>query len=261
MAFEGPVRSTMGLCLLLALLGGTAAAEPTHVEVRVLSKGAKFIGTSMGGALVTIRDAETGALLASGTTEGGTGDTERIMRAQQGRHEPIATPDAARFRATLELETPRLVEVAAFGPLAQRQGANRATSTMWVVPGRHVTGGDGWLLELPGFVVDVLDPPAHRQLAGGRVEVPIRANVTMMCGCPIEPGGLWDAERFEVRATTLRDGVRVGEVALRYAGETSQFSGTAAIEGPGSYELVVHAHDPANGNTGMDRTTFVVRGP
>ena len=27
---------------------------------------------------------------------------------------------------------------------------------------------------------------------------------------------------------------------------------------PGSYEVLVYAHDSANGNTGLDRTTFLV---
>ena len=35
-------------------------AEPTDITVRVLSKDAKFVGTSMGGVRITLRDAETG---------------------------------------------------------------------------------------------------------------------------------------------------------------------------------------------------------
>ena len=244
---------------LAALLGAShAVAEPTRIEVRVLSKGAKFVGTSMGGVLVTIRDVESGELLVRGVVQGATGDTARIMRTPLRHHDPVATEDAAVFRTTLELAEPRLLEVAAFGPLAQRQGANRASSTMWVVPGKHVTGGDGWLLELPGFSVDVLEPPAHVRVDAATRTVTLRANVTMMCGCPIEPGGLWDADRFEVRARLSRNGLSVGEVPLRYAGKTSQFAGEVEISEAGSYEVAVYAYDPANGNTGLDRTTFLV---
>lgn len=243
---------------LLALLSAPAArAEPTRVEVRVLSKGAKFVGTSMGGVQVLLRDADSGELLARGVTAGTTGDTNRIMKEVRHRHDPVSDAGAAAFRTTLELDAPRRVEVEVFGPLAQRQAAARATSTMWVVPGRHVSGGDGWLLELPGFVVDVLDPPAHQRRAGA-ASVGVRANVTMMCGCPIEPGGLWDANGLEVRATVVRNGSRVAEVPLAYAGETSQFAGQVATPEPGAYEIVVWAHDPKNGNTGLDRTTVVV---
>ena len=48
--------------------------------------------------------------------------------------------------------------VEAYGPVAQRQSAVTVTSTQWVVPGKDVTGGDAWLLELPGFIVDVVAP-------------------------------------------------------------------------------------------------------
>jgi hypothetical protein len=88
--------------------------------------------------------------------------------------------------------------------------------------------------------------------------VPVRANVVMMCGCPIEPGGLWDANRFEVRAAVSRNGAKLREVPLAYAGETSQFAGELTGLEPGAYDVLVYAHDPANGNTGLDRTTFLV---
>jgi hypothetical protein len=252
---------TLGLLAsLLAMLASAsvAAAEPTRIEVRVLSKGAKFVGTSMGGVLVTIRDAESGELLVRGVVRGATGDTARIMKTPLRHHDPVSTEDAAVFRATLDLAEPRLLEVTAFGPLAQRQSASRASSTMWVVPGKHVAGGDGWLLELPGFSVDVLEPPAHVRVDAAARKVAVRANVTMMCGCPIEPGGLWDANRFEVRARLSRNGQSVGEVPLRYAGATSQFAAELEISEAGSYEVAVYAYDPANGNTGLDRTTFLV---
>jgi hypothetical protein len=249
-------RLPAALVLLLAV-APSAHAEPTRVDVRVISKGAKFVGTSMGGVAITLRDADTGALLAEGVTAGGTGDTARIMQAEQRHHDPVATDDAAVFRATLDLAAPRRIEVTALGPLGQRQAAASVSSTMWVVPGKHVTGGNGWLLELPGFAVDVLAPPAHQRLTAPR-SVPVRANVVMMCGCPIEPGGLWDARRFEVRAIVSRNGAKLRELALAYAGETSQFTAELGGLEPGAYEVLVYAHDPSNGNTGLDRTTFLV---
>jgi hypothetical protein len=250
------MRCLLASALALALCS-TAAADPTHIDVRVISKGAKFVGTSMGGVAITLRDADTGALLAEGVTAGGTGDTARIMQAQQRHHDPVATDDAAVFRATLDLSAPRRIEVTALGPLAQRQAAASVSSTMWVVPGRHVTGGDGWRLELPGFAVDVLAPPAHQRVRGAG-PVLVRANVVMMCGCPIEPGGLWDASRYQVRAIVSRNGATLRELPLAYAGETSQFAAELRDLEPGVYEVLVYAYDPANGNTGLDRTTFLV---
>ncbi len=243
------------LCLSIAPVSW---AQPTTITVHVLSKGAKFIGTSMGGALITVKDARTGELLAKGVTTGGTGDTGRIMKTPHTRGGVLSTPDAARFQATLDLEQPRLLEVTAYGPTAQAQASNRVSATQWVVPGRDVTGGDAWLLEIPGFVVDISTPPAHVTLDGLPQEVAVQANVTMMCGCPITPGGLWDADQFEVGVLLARNGEHVGEFPLAYAGASSQFSGRVRVDEPGVYRMTVFAHDPANGNTGLDETTFIV---
>ena len=247
----------LSLVALVCLGASPGLAEPTEITVRVLSKGAKFIGTSMGGVRVVLRDAQTGELLAEGITAGTTGSTDKIMREPRTPHTPVATEDAGAFRATLDLPEPRLVEVVASGPLGQPQAMNRVSATQWIVPGKHVASGDAWLLVLPGFVVDVLDPPAH-QARGSGEPVVLRANVTMMCGCPIEPDGLWDARRFEVRAILERNGEPAGEIALSYAGRTSQFEARVENPAPGAYQATVYAYDPANGNTGLDRTTWIV---
>jgi len=239
-------------------LAPSAWAEPTDITVRVLSKDAKFIGTSMGGMRVTVRDAQTGEILAKGLTRGGTGDTKRLMHLSAGRRAQLSDPSAAKFETTLDLDAPRLIEVEAYGPMAQQQAAHRVVSSQWVIPGKGVTGGDGWVLELPGFAVDVLAPPAHVKLSGAD-KVDLRANVVMMCGCPIEPGGLWDANKFEVEAVVSRDGKKITRLPLRYAGETSQFAASLPIDAPGTYDVLVYAHDPSNGNTGADRTTFVAK--
>ena len=256
------VRDVLGALVFgAAALGAvSAAAEPTDITVRVISKGAKFIGSSMGGVQVTLRDADTGELLARGVTRGGTGDTGRIMAPERERGRPLSTPGAAKFSTTLDLDAPRRIEVSALGPLAQRQSANRVSAVQWVVPGKDLTGGDGWLLEMPGFVVDVLAPPAHLKLAGVPKSVPLQANVTMMCGCPVTQGGLWDANRYEVVARLTRNDAPAGETELTYAGTPSQFAAVLEIDEPGLYEAVVYAHDPKNGNTGLDKVTFIVSG-
>jgi len=82
----------------------------------------------------------------------------------------------------------------------------------------------------------------------------------MMCGCPIEPGGLWDADKLEVKAIVKHNGEEVKKLDLDFAGETSQFAVKVPIGEPGFYEVIVYAHDPGNGNTGLDRTTFIVTG-
>lgn len=243
---------------LLMAFSAPATAEPTEVEVRVLSKDAKFVGTSMGGARIVLRDVHTGEVLASGVTTGGTGNTAKIMHDDGGRRARMADETAASFTATLDLDEPRLIEVEATGPAAQRQSQQRVTATQWVVPGRPPGGEGGWILELPGFSVDVLAPPAHVRLSGDRESVTVRANVTMMCGCPIEPGGLWDADGYDVEMIVVRNGERVDGIAMTYAGQTSQFAGDVPLDGSGVYDVTVYAYDPRTGNTGLDRTTFIV---
>ena len=252
------IRTTAATLALIAAAALPVAAVPTAITVRVVAKGAKFIGTSMGGVRITIRDADTGELLAKGVTRGDTGDTKRLMVAAHKRGDVLSSEGAAKYTTTLDLDEPRLLEVTTYGPLAQRQAANRVSATQWVVPGKNITAGDGWLLEMPGLIVDVQAPPTHVKLKGVPQSVKIEANVTMMCGCPIAPGGVWDAGKMEVKALLRRNGEAAGELPLSYAGATSQFAGTWKVDKPGTYEATVYAYEPVNGNTGLDHVTFMV---
>ncbi len=255
-----PSLASAFVAVALCSLGASPlSAEPTEIVVRVLSKDAKFIGTSMGGMRITLRDAETGEVLATGLTEGTTGDTSLLMHERGGRRAQLSDSSAAKYQVTLDLDMPRLIEVEAYGPLAQRQAAQRVVSSQWVVPGRHINGGDGWVLELPGFAVDVLAPPAHVRI-GDVASVDVRANVVTMCGCPVEPKGIWDADTYEVEAIVSLNGTPVARVPLAFAGETSQFAGAVPVSAPGFYDVLVYAYDPATGNTGVDRTTFIAAG-
>lgn len=243
--------------LALCLISSIAMAEPTEVTIRVISKGAKFIGTSMGGVSIRIVDSENGDVLAQGITAGSTGDTTHIMRTAHSRNGTLSTEDAAKFHALLDIDTPRLVRLEAQGPIAQPQSAGMVTATQWIVPGKHITGGDGWTVEMPGLVVDALSPPAHSRHSLG-ADIELNVNVTMMCGCPLTPDGLWDANAFDVEAIILRDGAKVDKVTMEYAGQASQFSATYRPDEPGAYQAIIAAHQPTNGNTGLDRTTFLI---
>lgn len=229
-----------------------AVAVPTEVEVRVLAKDAKFIGSGMGGVAVTIRDFATDKILAQGSTVGGTGDTDRIMRKRWRRKQRLSTDGAASFRATVDLDSAIQVEITATGPLDFPQARQSISVTQWLIPGKHVTGGDALRLELPGFVVTARAEPTELRLSGGAA-VELGAQVTMMCGCPLTPGGLWDSDGYEIRAWLYRDGEQVAELPLSYAGEPNQFTARWQPELPGYYEVLTYAFDPANGNTGVDR--------
>jgi hypothetical protein len=256
------IQFSSSLLILMAitvlLLPVSVLAEETKLDVRVLSKGAKFIGSSMGGVRVTIANADTGEVLASGKTSGSTGDTQLIMTNKAPHHAAVSSEGAAVFHAELDIDEPTRLVVRAYGPLAQRQAAGEVSATQWIIPGKDITGGDALRLEMPGFIVDVLDPPSHVKLAGDTEKVRVAANVTMMCGCPIKPEGIWDANDYEVQAIIKRDGKPFTTVALQYAGETSQFATDLEVKGKGVYEVAVYAFDSSNGNTGVDFTTFIV---
>lgn len=233
-----------------------AQAEDTRFAVRVISQGAKFIGTSMGGVQVTVRDADTGELLAQGVTAGSTGDTDRIMRDPLPPGGTLSTPGSAVYEFTLDLDQPRRLDVTAYGPKGQLQSATEVSTRVWGIPGKHKDVGDGILLELPGFNVDVLAPPAHVRLP--TEPVTLEANVTMQCGCPVTPDGLWDANRFQVEVWIETGDELLAKIPMEYAGTASQFKAQWTPPGPGVYQATVTAYDPADGNTGLDRTTFIL---
>ena len=235
-----------------------AYAEPTPIAVRVVAKGAKFVGTSMGGVRITIEDAATGELLAQGVVAGSTGDTAKLMTEDLPRPAPRSTPDAAVYETALDLAEPRQVRITARGPLGQPQAIAEVSTTVWVAPGLPVTGGDALVLELSGFAVDVVRPLAHQVVkAGGTVTV--HANVVMMCGCPVQPDGLWDASKMTFVAFVYRDGQEVARVPGRYAGKVNEFQAEVPVPEPGAYVVRFVAHDPRDGNTGVDSVGFIVR--
>ncbi|HKP11501.1 MAG TPA: hypothetical protein VJZ91_05300 [Blastocatellia bacterium] len=232
------------------------AKKQTQITVRVIAKDGKFLGDDIGGSLITIRDLQTGELLAKGTTKGGSGNTTEIMQTARLWSQPIPTDSASAFTARLDLDEPCLVEVTAYGPLGGLQSAHKVSATQWLIPGKDVTGGDGLLLVMPGLLVQVLEPATHASIAGVPCTVDFAANVMMMCGCPISPGGVWDSKDFEVRAQIILGGKTIDEVKLVYAGQPSQFKGSYTVKRKGYYEAIVYAYQPGSGNSGMARVTF-----
>ena len=152
-------------------------AVPTKVTVRAMSRDAKVMGTKVGGARITIRDAKNGRVLAEGKQLGGTGDTKTIMVAPHARGGLVyGAGDAGSFVATIDHEHPTWVEVAAEGALGFPQSTARASKTLLLVPGEDIEG-EGILLELHGFNVDLVRPAESTAKAGEPITV--RAKLTM----------------------------------------------------------------------------------
>ncbi len=238
---------------IFAQTGGTE----TKVMIRAVARDAKVIGTHVGGAKITVKDAATGQILAQGMQQGGTGDTDVIMKKPHTRGMALYNGgDASGFLAVLHLDKPTVVEISAEGPLGNSQATQRSSKTMLLVPGEDVLG-DGVLLEIHGFIVTPLAPLADAKLkAGSPFEV--RATVTMACGCPTEPDGLWDANRIRVVARLLRDGKVQSEIPMTYAGVQNTFHVDVPVTAAGPVELQVLALDPASANFGMTRESIAI---
>lgn len=237
------------------------AGVPTEIRVYALARGGRFIGDDIGGAQVTLRDAYSGEFLASGRTRGGSG-LSNLMTVELARTTPISTENAAVFTATLDLNEPRLIQVEAYAPLGAQGSANRVTTTAWVVP--ETIGENRIILEIPGLNVEVVDPPTHfLPKTNPPLEIKFRANVTMICGCPIGPGLAWLPQNYEVQALIHKPDGTSDLFDLHYdpvAPDTapSQFIGTYNASESGIYEAIVFAHQIGMDNAGSDRVTFIL---
>jgi len=226
----------LGAAAMLLLAAQPAAAEPTRIDVRVIARGAKFLGGYTTPVRVALTDADTGETLARGVTSGTTGDTQRIVADRKGNSGKRSSADAAVFRTTLDIERPRRITATVIGPLSQAQATTSATNTQWVLPGHDVTAGDGWLIELPGLIVDVADPIAYRWVKASET-VPLRAGVTMLCGCAISQDGPWRASDTEVEAIVTINGGASRRIPLRF--DPASATSTANIGHSPKARLVV----------------------
>lgn len=102
----------------------TTGPVPTEVVIRVVAAGAMVLGNDVGGAQITITDAATGSVLATGLQQGEAGNQNLLMRTPRLMDEPHYPSPSASFRATLNLERPTLVEIAAQGPMAYPQASS-----------------------------------------------------------------------------------------------------------------------------------------
>lgn len=231
------------LTTFLLLCAPALAAAPTELEISVLSHGAKFIGDKTGGARITVADAASGEVLAEGITRGGTGDTDLIMRGDSGRWGELVTASAASFTASLDIESPARLLVTASGPLQSTAAPVTASTEIWLLPGKHRSGKQRLVMELRGYLVELteLDIDASGQ---GQVTV----DLSMLCGCPVMPGGLWDADRIERRARLRAVDGSMEEVPLEYTGKgtlyRADFSGKVAS--PDRVELFITGMDDQN---------------
>lgn len=257
-------------------------AQKTSIMVRVQAKGGKFLADDAGGALVTIRDAATGERLGGGVAQGtGSGNLAQTYSSAASLAAIVTPPAAAGdssvvwwlapdagtsgLAVDLDLSRPTLLEITASGPLGGLQSASRATARQWIVPGQVVDQGPGFVVELPGLVVQVMQPATHLAIPSTALPytVPFEANVTMMCGCQITCGGQWIPSDFVVTAAIGPVGAPIAEtVTLCFPGEIpSRFCGSWQLPAgaTGFYRAEVTAVQQSTGNTGTGTVTFFVK--
>ena len=253
------------LSLVTAALARAATPVPTRLTVHVVAHDAKIIGDDAGGAEVVVRDAHTGEVLARGIQWGGTGSTDLIMAEPHVRGRDLYTTDgAAVFSAVLPLTAPTRVTVTATAPLGHEQALASASKTLLLLPGHDVTG-DGVVLELNGLIVTILAPDAAQRLFGGQ-ELPVSAEVKLLCTCPITPDRkYWLPNDYTVRAELLHRGEVMEACPMKWTGETGIFAGTLHLP-PGipgkksGYTLRVTAANDRVANYGMDELALIVHG-
>jgi hypothetical protein len=253
------LSSVIALAILVCVspLFGQTGGKETKIMIRAIARDAKVIGTHVGGARITVRDAATGEILAQGIQQGGTGDTDVIIKKPHTRGMTVfSAGDTSGYLAVLHLDKPTVVEVSAEGPLGNAQATQRSSKTLLLVPGEDILG-EGILLEIHGFIVTALAPlPDAKVKTGSPFEV--RATVTMACGCPTEPDGLWDANKIRVVARLLRDGKVESEIPMTYAGVQNTFHVDVPATPSGPLELQVLALDPGSANFGMMKEAVAV---
>ena len=235
--------------------------KPTTVLVRVVANGSMVLGKDVGGARVTITDVATKQILATGIQQGEAGDQNQIMRTPRLMEEPrYSSRPAAAFTTTLDLLQPTLVEVTAEGPLAYPASSQRASTTVWLIPGRDMTN-DGIVLSLYGYIVQIEHPQLGAPLIA-KDDVILRASVRTLSGALVRPHGDWDSRKIHLYGE-LMIGARVLErLQLFYSGERATFEAPFFVplpnDAPDGIALRVIAADSAGGNFGMSQAKYPV---
>ena len=157
---------------------GLAEAVPTKLVVRAKSKDAKFVGTSMGGARVTVTDSETGKVLAEGLTAGGTGNTQKIMVRPHIRFVSITDASTAKFETVIDIDEPKLVSIEVEAPYGFKPDTVKSSTQVWLLPGKDLVG-DGVIIEVPGFSINTRTLKEIK-LAGNKAVIPIEARIVMI---------------------------------------------------------------------------------
>jgi hypothetical protein len=236
-------------------------ALATTVTVRVVGHGSLVLGREVGGARVTVTDLATGQILASGLQQGEAGDQNQIMHTPHFMREPLysAAPSAS-FSTTLYLTHPIQVEIAAQGPLSYPAAVQRASKTVWLIPGQHMTG-DGIVLQLYGYIVQIVEPKAGDSLIA-KEDQPLRVSVRTLAGTPVQPHGDWDSRQVHIYGEVVVGDKVTERLQMFYSGEKGLFESSFFVptskDAPDGVTLRVMAVHASDGNMAVGEVKFPV---
>ncbi|MBE9462039.1 hypothetical protein ACFP1I_12445 [Dyadobacter subterraneus] len=235
------------------------SATETKIIVRAKARDAKFIGSSIGGAYVIIRNKINQEILAEGKTTSSTGNTDLIMKNPKTGRGIVVDAQTAGFLAKIDIDEPVFVSIEVVSPFNHKQAQAKVSTELWLIPGRDILG-DGIILEIPGFIFDILKPRTHQYIPLNTVKdrpFQIQANVVMMCGCVVEKGGVWNSDEIEVIGILKRDGKHIKDIKMSLI-STNLFEGDYLLNAAGNYELILYAYNEKTGNTGVDKVNYVI---
>lgn len=258
LALTQTLTQTLAILALLWLAPTPVRAEPTNITVRVLGLDATFVGSATGGMEITLTDLATGTRLAHGITDGTAGDGAKTIGKPLHRGQSLATDNSALFSTTIDIDKPTRVQLTARGPLNHPDAENTVTASRWVLPGRHITTGDGWVIEIPGLIVQLLAPQFAKRNEVLPFTFDVSAHITPMCGCGVKAGGYWPPENFDVKAVIKREGDIISTHNLSFSGNPSLFNGQLSVGEDGKYTLEIWVFDTSNANAGFTKTQFEI---
>lgn len=262
----------------------------TDFTFRVQALGGKFLADDIGGARIVIHDADSGEVLAQGITRGDSGSlvgpppspapyaptrpqtiaaSKNLVVLGDGAAAWWLVPDAgsSKFVASLDLDGPTRVRVVVRGPLGGLQSANEVETFLWLTPGQPAPPEPGYVIQLPGLLVQPLSPQIHSQVQPG-AQIGFMAKVAMMCGCPItqvtaDNPAYWPSSDFVVQARVQQsgsDGVTTFPMTITAAASVfssaSQFDVPKTGKGTSFYEVTFTAFQISTGNAGSGTVNF-----
>ena len=121
---------TIVLVLLVFFIATYTFGTDTKIIVRVKAKDAKFIGSSLGGAYIIIRNSLNQQILAEGKTSGAAGNTNLIMITPIVRGNSIVDDQTAKFFATINIEEPIFVTIEELSPINNKQASTKITTQL-----------------------------------------------------------------------------------------------------------------------------------